>query len=55
MTLSQPASVQMRREVNTATGSILEHYLIADSGHYRVLEVTDTLASGRVSLTSLGE
>jgi len=48
-TISQPASVQMRREV--VSGNILEHYLIADSGNYRVIEVTDTFDANGV-LTS---
>jgi len=45
MTLSQPTSVEMRRYADTSAGNpngVKISYLIADSGNYRVLEVTDT-------------
>ena len=56
-TLSQPTSVEVRREAlfysdpvsqKQLTGQLV-HYLIADSGNDRIVEVTDTLdASGNV-------
>ncbi len=54
-TLSQPASVEVRREGynytlgGTAYTGALVHYLVADSGNDRIVEVTDTVdASGNV-------
>ena len=42
LTINQPASVQLRREP-LQNGNVIEHYLVADSGNHRVIEVTDTL------------
>jgi hypothetical protein len=54
-TLSQPTSVEVRREAypytlggTSYTGSLV-HYLVADSGNDRIVEVTDTVdAAGNV-------
>ncbi len=50
LSLNAPTSVQINRYRDRVTGISTIHYLIADSGNSRVLEVTDTLdPTGKVT------